>query len=83
VAHFQPIIGACGNILAVEALARWYLADGNIVRPDKFIPIAERSKYIHELGLLMLEEVCEAINKLNRCGFDDVLVNLNMSAAQL
>lgn len=83
VAHFQPIIGACGNILAVEALARWYLADGNIVRPDKFIPIAERSKYIHELGLLMLEEVCEAIKTLARCGFDDVLVNLNMSAAQL
>ena len=83
VAHFQPIIGACGNILAVEALARWYLADGNIVRPDKFIPIAERSKYIHELGLLMLEEACEAIKKLTRCGFGDVLVNLNMSAAQL
>lgn len=83
VAHFQPIISSCGNILAVEALARWYLTDGNIVRPDKFIPIAERTKHIHELGLLMLQEACEAIVKLTRCGFLDVRVNLNMSAVQL
>ncbi|WP_161569406.1 EAL domain-containing protein [Alteromonas portus] len=82
-AYFQPIIGAKGEILAVEALARWYIPSHGPISPDKFIPIAERTKHIHDIGLLMLDEVCFALKALKSWGFSDVKFNLNMSAVQL
>ena len=82
-AYFQPIIGAKGEILAVEALARWFIPSHGPISPDKFIPIAERTKYIHDIGLLMLDEVCFALKALKGWGFLDVKFNLNMSAVQL
>lgn len=82
-AFFQPIVAADGSVLSVEALARWHLPDKGTIRPDKFIPIAERTKYIHEVGRLMLEEVCMAFKTLEQWGFNEVKVNLNMSAVQL
>lgn len=83
VAFFQPIVGADGSVKAIEALARWHLPDQGFIRPDKFIPIAERTKYIHDIGILMLDEACIALKTLNTWGFNDIRVNLNMSAVQL
>ena len=83
VAHFQPIMAADGSLAAVEALARWLLPDGSIVQPDKFIPIAERTKFIHEMGYLILDEACEALERLTKCGYEGVKINLNMSVVQL
>jgi len=82
-AFFQPIVAADGSVLSVEALARWHLPDKGTIRPDKFIPIAERTKYIHEVGRLMLEEVCMAFKTLEQWGFGEIKINLNMSAVQL
>ncbi|WP_334022312.1 EAL domain-containing protein [Alteromonas sp. S015] len=82
-AFFQPIIGAKGEILAVEALARWNIPSHGPISPDKFIPIAERTKHIHDIGLLMLDEVCFALKALTSWGFSNVKFNLNMSAVQL
>jgi diguanylate cyclase (GGDEF)-like protein/PAS domain S-box-containing protein len=83
VACFQPIVSADGNVLAVEALARWYIPGQGCIPPDKFIPIAERTKYIHEIGFLMLDEACLALKTLKKWGVDDIRVNLNMSSIQL
>ena len=82
-AHFQPIISANGEIAAIEALARWHIPSHGAISPDKFIPIAERTKHIHDIGLLMLDDVCFALKKLTEWGFNDVRFNLNMSAVQL
>lgn len=82
-AYYQPIIGAKGEIIAIEALARWNIPSHGPVSPDKFIPIAERSNHIHDIGLLMLDEVCFAIKTIDRWGFSNVRFNLNMSAVQL
>ena len=82
-AFFQPIVSADGSVLSVEALARWHLPDKGTIRPDKFIPIAERTKYIHEVGRLMLEEVSMALKTLEQWGFNEIKINLNMSAVQL
>lgn len=82
-AYYQPIIGAKGEIIAIEALARWYIPSHGPVSPDKFIPIAEHSNHIHDIGLLMLDEVCFAIKTIDGWGFSNVRFNVNMSAVQL
>ncbi|MCZ8530027.1 EAL domain-containing protein [Alteromonas sp. PRIM-21] len=82
-AYFQPIIDSNGEVLAVEALARWHIPSHGPISPEKFIPIAERTKHIHDIGLLMLDEVCFALKALSGWGFSDVKFNLNMSPVQL
>lgn len=49
-----------GRGCGVEALARWGLASGEMVSPSRFVPIAEQSGMIHELGAWVLQSACEA-----------------------
>lgn len=54
--HYQPIIDMNSGCLAgFEALMRWRKEDGNFISPGKFIPLAEQSGMIVELGRFALE----------------------------
>lgn len=56
--HYQPIVSArSGVVVKVEALARWE-RDGGIVPPAQFIPAAERSGLIVEIGTEVLLKGC-------------------------
>jgi len=56
--HYQPEINpASGQIVGVEALARWHSPSRGLVMPDDFIPIAESSGLIHEIGSEVLRRV--------------------------
>ena len=56
--HYQPIVSAgLGVVVKVEALARWD-RDGEIVPPQQFIPAAERSGLIVEIGTEVLLRGC-------------------------
>jgi diguanylate cyclase (GGDEF)-like protein len=56
---FQPIVNASGEkIVAVEALARWPHPTRGLVTPSEFIPIAEHSGLIIELGARVLRRAC-------------------------
>jgi diguanylate cyclase (GGDEF)-like protein/PAS domain S-box-containing protein len=52
--HFQPQVDRRGQVIAAEALVRWYHPDHGIIKPDRFIPLAERSGLINDLGRLVL-----------------------------
>jgi diguanylate cyclase (GGDEF)-like protein len=57
--HYQPIYRLPGReLIGLEALARWRRDDGEMVGPDEFIPIAEKTGLIHELGDWVLETLC-------------------------
>ena len=82
-AVFQPQVDvATGRIVAVEALARWNHPELGLVRPDTFIPLAEETGLISEIGDFMLDEGCRCASAWNG-SFHRIEVAVNVSAAQL
>ncbi|WP_244486896.1 EAL domain-containing protein [Aurantimonas sp. Leaf443] len=63
--HLQPIVCVRrGTVLAVEALARWTSPRVGPVRPDIFIPLAERTGRIHRLTLTLLAKALACLDRL-------------------
>jgi predicted signal transduction protein with EAL and GGDEF domain len=57
--HYQPIIGiSSGEVEGFEALARWRHPTRGVIMPEEFIPIAETSGLIVELGEWVLTQAC-------------------------
>ncbi|MET1051273.1 MAG: EAL domain-containing protein [Mycetocola sp.] len=83
VPYFQPQIDVdSGRVVAVEALARWQHPSRGMVLPAEFIPAAEHSGDITEIGAFMLQEGCHHAARWHSCGIT-VGVSVNVSALQL
>ncbi|TWA82714.1 EAL domain-containing protein (putative c-di-GMP-specific phosphodiesterase class I) [Azospirillum brasilense] len=81
---FQPQADAqSGRLTGFEALSRWRLADGTVIPPDVFIPMAETSDAIHILGEWTVRRACETAAGWMQDGVADVPVAVNLSARQL
>ena len=84
--HYQPIVSLnSGAINSVEALVRWQHPERGLVPPGEFIPIAEESSLILQIGEWTLREACEQAARW-RARFGDqapLPVSVNMSARQL
>ena len=65
-----------------EALLRWRLEDGTMIPPDRFIPIAEYSGLIVEIGGWVLREACAELMRLRAAGYRDFTMSVNVSQAQ-
>ena len=80
---YQPIYDtASGQMHAVEALVRWRRDDGTLVPPDLFIPIAEQSHLIVDIGRWVVSQACHDLARLHRAGFDGLKVHVNMAASE-
>jgi diguanylate cyclase (GGDEF)-like protein/PAS domain S-box-containing protein len=80
--HYQPQIDlASGTIIGLEALMRWKHPERGFVPPGLFIPIAEESELIQELGLWALTEAVERAAQWRDAG-SPVRVAVNVSARQ-
>ena len=82
--HYQPILDlASGEVVAVEALARWERPSG-MVGPTEFIPIAEETGLIVPIGRWVLETACREIRSLDLAHPGrELRVSVNVSAVQL
>jgi len=82
--HYQPILDlASGEVVAVEALARWERPSG-MVGPTEFIPIAEETGLIVPIGRWVLETACREIRSLDLAQPGrELRVSVNVSAVQL
>ena len=82
--HFQPQFNPSTNQLAgLEALARWTHPTDGPISPVDFIPIAEASGQIVELGTLVLDLACEQAAKWREAKFDFKHISVNVSPIQL
>ncbi|MEY4883622.1 MAG: hypothetical protein RIS34_1476 [Pseudomonadota bacterium] len=81
--EYQPIFDmATQRINAVEALIRWRLPDGALVPPDVFIPIAEQSHLIVQIGKWVIAQVCRDLASLHGANFKNLKVHVNMAASE-
>lgn len=80
---YQPQIDLrSGALVGLEALARWHHPLFGEVPPAKFIPVAEASPIIIELGEQLLREACDQAARWHRQGLTDVHVAVNVTARQ-
>ncbi|MDL2718381.1 MAG: EAL domain-containing protein [Acidobacteriota bacterium] len=79
---YQPQVDRKGAFVGAEALLRWNHPELGLVRPSRFIPVAEESGLIQAIGLWAFEEVCTRIAAWRREGIDAVPVSVNLSPVQ-
>jgi diguanylate cyclase (GGDEF)-like protein/PAS domain S-box-containing protein len=84
--HYQPIIDLkTSRPTTLEALARWRRPDRSLVPADVFIPIAEETGAIVEIGREVLRQACHAVQLWRRTvpGHSDLGVAVNVSVHQV
>ncbi|HEX2757061.1 MAG TPA: GGDEF domain-containing phosphodiesterase, partial [Thermoanaerobaculia bacterium] len=79
---YQPQVGRDGDLMGAEALLRWNHPELGLIRPNRFIPVAEESGLILSIGLWVFEEVCSRLAAWKRDGVLNVPVSLNLSPIQ-
>jgi predicted signal transduction protein with EAL and GGDEF domain len=83
---YQPIVRMSdGGATGVEALVRWHHPDRGVVHPTEFIPLAEETGLVVEIGRWVLDEACRQVKAWDSlAGVPRGLgVNVNVSARQL
>jgi diguanylate cyclase (GGDEF)-like protein len=86
VVHYQPIVeAATGRIAGAEALIRWHHPQRGPVSPAQFIPIAEQTGAIVEIGHWVLETACQEAQRWHRDHPSKLplYVSVNLSPRQL
>jgi diguanylate cyclase (GGDEF)-like protein len=79
--YLQSQVDADGTVVGVELLLRWTHPVLGPIPPSRFIPIAEETALIVQLGDWVLEQACRTQQQLHAAGFD-VPVSINVSPRQ-
>ncbi|GAB6100679.1 hypothetical protein JCM16358_25580 [Halanaerocella petrolearia] len=81
--NYQPLLDAeTEKIVGVEALIRWNHPIEGMISPGKFIPVAERTGIIVEIGDWVLKRSCEQLKKWHQLGYDDLYMSVNIAPQQ-
>ncbi len=81
--YFQPIVDlASGRVVSVESLLRWKRRGVELVPPDEFIPIAEETGLILQIGQWVLQNACKQNKLWQKEGIPPLVVTINMSMCQ-
>jgi diguanylate cyclase (GGDEF)-like protein/PAS domain S-box-containing protein len=82
--YYQPIMSAKEKtVKGFEALVRWNSKSLGFIFPDSFIPIAEKTGLIIDIGSIVLEKSCAFLAKLNRHMNAEFTMSINISVIQL
>lgn len=83
VLYYQPkLLIKRGNIAGVEVLIRWSHPQLGLINPAKFIPIAEETGFIMQIGEWALHEACKMNKHWQDEGYEHVTVAVNLSPKQ-
>lgn len=81
--HYQPQVSLQGGeICGVEALLRWFRADGSCVAPADFLPVAERSGLVAAIGDWVIREACRQSVAWRQAGVPATRIAINLSPVQ-
>lgn len=81
--YYQPKVNVLTEkIVGMEALLRWKHPTKGLIHPNSFLPIAEKTGIIHELGIWVFREVCKQAKHWESQGIEDFTVAINISATQ-
>ncbi len=84
VLHYQPqLCLLTGRVLGAEALLRWQHPEQGLVPPGRFIPLAERSGQIVEIGAWVLKQACRQAADWQRAGLPALMMSVNLSPLQV
>lgn len=81
--EYQPIVNRCGEVVFLEALVRWQHPLRGRVSPMDFIPLAEKTGLIVEIGRWVIDTVCETIARWRDAGLEVPAISVNISVVQL
>ncbi|MCO4845312.1 MAG: EAL domain-containing protein [Sulfurovum sp.] len=81
--YYQPQFDRDENLIGCESLIRWYDDNLGILSPEEFIPIAENTGLILELGKYVLKETFEVVHRWNETGKMLKSFSVNVSMRQL
>jgi c-di-GMP phosphodiesterase len=80
---YQPQVSLRSKrVVGMEALLRWPQSNGQYISPAVFIPLAEYSGLIVEIGSWVLEQACLQIKQLHKQGYSDLRIAVNVSMPQ-
>ncbi|MCF6147151.1 MAG: EAL domain-containing protein [Candidatus Kuenenia sp.] len=81
---YQPQIAIdTGRIIGFEALIRWNHPEKGKIRPCEFIPVAEETKLIEDLGEWVLGNACCEVREWIKKGYDRIRLSVNISPMQI
>ena len=70
------------KVVSVEALCRWTQQDGTVIPPDIFIPIAEQTGLIIDIGCLVISKACLQLAKWRDTGITELAISINLSCLE-
>lgn len=70
------------KVVSVEALCRWTQQDGVVIPPDVFIPIAEQTGLIIDIGCLVISKACLQLAKWRDANITELAISINLSCLE-
>lgn len=81
--YYQPQIEySSGKVVGAEALVRWHHPTLGLLQPAEFIPLAEDTGVIEQLGAWVMRTACVEAQLWHADGFDDIRIAVNVSARE-
>ena len=82
--YYQPQVDVLsGRIVGAEALLRWIDPEQGFISPALFIPVAEQSGMINQIGQWVLQQVCQQGCRWMEEGYEPLMLAVNLSAYQM